>query len=87
MPAQRHDHVARGQAGYGGRGPSVTVMAVAPSITWLLVLARPEGVGTIPVPAEMACWWPSVAVTSTRPGSTEAASGEFAGVVLMPALR
>ena len=52
---------------------SVTLMAVAPSMTWLLVRISPFEVSTIPVPAAMAPWRPSVDTTSTSPGSTRAA--------------
>src|ERR1700744_4185788 len=52
---------------------SVTLIAVAPSITWLLVRISPVEVSTMPVPAEVACSYPSVATTSTRLGSTRAA--------------
>src|SRR5471032_1480126 len=49
---------------------SVTLMVVAPSITWLLVRISPEEVRTIPVPAASSCWNPSVVSMSTSPGST-----------------
>ena len=49
---------------------SVTLMVVAPSITWLLVKISPEDVSTIPVPAACACWYPRVVLISTNPGST-----------------
>src|ERR1700733_5888978 len=49
---------------------SVTLTAVAPLITWLLVRISPLDVSTMPVPSEVAFWSPSVAFTSTRPGST-----------------
>ncbi len=39
---------------------SVTRMAVAPSMTWLLVSTSPLGVSTMPVPADSAPWPPSV---------------------------
>src|ERR1700678_3963290 len=52
---------------------SVTLMAVAPSMTWLLVSTSPVDVSTMPVPADVAFSSPSVDTTSTRPGSTREA--------------
>src|SRR5487761_48917 len=52
---------------------SVTLMAVAPSITWLLVSTRPSEVSTMPVPAEVAFSSPSVDTTSASAGSVLAA--------------
>src|ERR1700722_12375608 len=49
---------------------SVTLIEVAPLITWLLVRISPLEVSTMPVPIASAFWKPSVEVTSTRPGST-----------------
>src|SRR5580704_13400150 len=49
---------------------SVTLIVVAPSMTWLLVRISPEEVSTIPVPAASSCWNPSVVLMSTNPGST-----------------
>src|ERR1035437_5492163 len=51
-------------------------MVVAPSITWLLVSISPEDVSTMPVPAASTCWYPSVVLMSTSPGSTLAAMEE-----------
>src|SRR5947208_1943681 len=50
-------------------------MAVAPSITWLLVRIRPEVDRIIPVPAPSPVPNPSVVFTSTMLGS-ESAAGE-----------
>src|ERR1700735_3264621 len=52
---------------------SVTLIEVAPSITWLLVKTSPVDVSTMPVPAEVACSSPSWDTTSTRLGSTRLA--------------
>ena len=49
---------------------SVALIEVAPSMTWLLVSTSPLEVSTIPVPAALACWYPSVDTMSTRPGDT-----------------
>ena len=49
---------------------SVTLIDVAPSITWLFVSTSPFEVSTMPVPAAVACSSPSVDTTSTSPGST-----------------
>src|ERR1700683_4226746 len=45
-------------------------MLVAPSMTWLLVITRPEADRTIPVPLADSLSYRSVEVMSTRPGST-----------------
>ena len=61
---------------------SVTLIAVAPLITWLLVSTRPLADSTMPVPAEVAPWSPSVDTTSTSAGSTrEAISLEDSAVL------
>src|SRR5271168_3752692 len=49
---------------------SLTLMAVAPLITWLLVSTSPEEVSTIPVPAASSLWNPRRVSMSTSPGST-----------------
>src|ERR1700728_4096163 len=49
---------------------SMTLIEVAPSITWLLVRISPVAVSTMPVPYEVDCSSPSVEITSTSPGST-----------------
>src|SRR6516225_8642070 len=48
-------------------------MLVAPLMTWLFVSTTPFDVSTMPVPAACSCWYPSVVLMSTRPGSTLAA--------------
>src|SRR5580704_5315888 len=52
---------------------SVTLIEVAPLTTWLLVSTSPVDDSTIPVPAEVAPWYPSVDTTSTSAGSTREA--------------
>src|SRR5215470_10924810 len=44
-------------------------MDVAPLMTWLLVSTSPDDVSTIPVPAAVPFWLPSVETTSTTAGS------------------
>jgi hypothetical protein len=51
----------------------MALIEVAPSITWLLVSTSPVEVSTIPVPAALPPWYPSVDTTSTTPGFTFAA--------------
>ncbi len=51
----------------------MTLIEVAPSITWLLVSTSPFEVSTMPVPAEVACWHPSVDTMATSAGSTRSA--------------
>ena len=48
----------------------VACTLVAWSITWLLVSTRPPAVTIIPVPSAVSPLYLSVAVMSTRPGST-----------------
>src|ERR1700693_2581186 len=55
---------------------SLTLMAVAPLITWLFVSTSPEEVSTIPVPAAFSSWNPRTVSTSTSPGSTLSAMEE-----------
>src|SRR6202035_576658 len=61
---------------------SVTLIEVAPSMTWLLVKISPVEVSTMPVPAEAAPWYPSVDTTSTSAGSTREAIWLADSVVL-----
>lgn len=52
---------------------SVTLIEVAPLTTWLFVSTTPVDDSTMPVPAEVAPWYPSVDTTSTSAGSTREA--------------
>src|ERR1700684_3748299 len=61
---------------------SVTLIAGAPSITWLLVSTSPDEVTTMPVPAASALWYPRVETMSTRPGSTRDAICDVLSAVL-----
>lgn len=55
---------------------SVTLILVAPWMTWLFVKTTPAGVSTIPVAAPRAPGLPKTTLMSTRPGSTLAAMAE-----------
>ena len=61
---------------------SVTLIEVAPSTTWLLVSTSPVEVSTMPVPADVACWRPSLDTTSTSAGSTREAIALLDSTVL-----
>src|ERR1700733_12307494 len=61
---------------------SVTLIDVAPSITWLLVSTSPDEVTTMPVPAASALWYPRFETISTRPGSTRDAICDVLSAVL-----
>src|SRR3984885_10009115 len=61
---------------------SVTLIDVAPSITWLLVSTSPDEVTTMPVPAASALWYPGLETMSTRPGSTRDAICDVLSAVL-----
>src|SRR5579859_7596359 len=52
---------------------SVTLILVAPLMTWLLVRISPSDVSTMPVPAAAACCRPNVVLMSTIVGSTAVA--------------
>ena len=53
---------------------TVTVMEVAPSMTWLLVRISPVEVRIMPVPAPAPFWKPKRVLMSTTPGVTLAAT-------------
>jgi len=59
---------------------SVTLIDVAPEMTWLFVRISPVAVITMPVPAPSACWYENVLTMSTRAGSMIAAIDEVSPV-------
>src|SRR5277367_5075186 len=63
---------------------SLTLIEVEPATTWLLVRTLPVEVSTIPVPSAVPCWYPSVEMTSTRPGSVWLVTCAVVRVALLP---